>query len=206
MRRAQTAATRERILEAMSSLLGESDSAETLTYRTVAARAEVTEMTVYRHFPTRDALLTGLWAWINARISPEIGMPTSEASLTEQLAPLFTGFDRMPAQIKASVLSPRGREMRAALDAERQRAFLAAIADATRGLDAQRRRRGAAVIQLLHSAYAWLSLREQWGLAGEEAAAAAAWVIRLILADLRKQSRDGAADARDRVSSRSTRR
>ncbi len=173
----------------MSSLLGGSDSAEAITYRAVAEKAGVTEMTVYRHFPTRKELLTGLWGWLNTRISPDIGMPTSEAALTDQLAPLFEGFDRLPAQITASVLSSRGREMREALDAERQRAFLAAVAVAAAGLDAGTKRRAAAVIQLLHSAYAWLSLREQWGLSGKDAATTSAWVIRLILADLRKQSK-----------------
>ncbi len=189
LRRAQAAATRERVLEAMSSLLGESDSAESITYRAVAERAGVTEMTVYRHFPTRQALLTGLWAWLNTRISPDVGMPASEAALTDQLEPLFEGFDRLPAQITASVLSSRGREMRETLDAERQRAFLAAVADAAEGLDDGTKRRAAAAIQLLHSAYAWLSMREQWGLSGKDAANTSAWVIRLILADLRKQSK-----------------
>jgi len=188
LRRAQAAATRERILEATARLLGESDGPEAITYKSVAAAADVTEMTVYRYFPSREALLRGLWEWLNTRIAPGVGMPESEASLTGQLAPLFEGFDRVPAQIRASLLSPHGREMRASLDGERQRAFVAALEDATRGLDERTRRNAAAVVQLLHSAYAWLSMREQWGLDGREAASVAAWVIRLVLADLRKQS------------------
>lgn len=189
LRRAQAEGTRTRIVEAMAGLLTDGDGPEAITYKSVAAAADVTEMTVYRYFPSREALLEGLWSWLNTRIAPGVGMPASEAALTEQLGPLFEGFDRVAPQIRASLFTPQGREMRASLDGERQRAFLAALDDAARGLDARTRRRAAAAIQLLHSAYAWLSMREQWGLDATEAADVSAWVIRLVLADLRKQPR-----------------
>jgi len=51
--------TRDRILAAARKLLAESGPAG-LTYSALAERAEVTRQTLYRHWPTRDALLVDL--------------------------------------------------------------------------------------------------------------------------------------------------
>jgi hypothetical protein len=44
------------------------------------------------------------------------------------------------------------------------------------------------VLQLLHSAHAWMSMREQWGLDGQQAAAATRWAIETLLLHLRRAS------------------
>ena len=53
----------------------------------------------------------------------------------------------------------------------------------TKSLPAERRR-AAALLQLLHSAFAWDSLREQWGMDGSEAGEATLWLIDLIVSHL----------------------
>ena len=53
--------TRRRIVAAAAAMLRES-AAEALTMARVGARAGVTERTVYRHFPSRDALIRAGWA------------------------------------------------------------------------------------------------------------------------------------------------
>jgi len=181
LREAQRGMTRERIQRAAAELL-ESGGADGITYKRVAELAGVTEMTVYRHFPNREDLLRGLWEHINARMAPQIGLPDSAARLFAQHLALFEGFDRIPAQILASLTTPQGREMRAAVDPERRAAFLAIAAEAAPDAQADAHTRLAGVIQLLHSAYAWLSLREQWGMSGAEAADATRWAIETLLA------------------------
>lgn len=185
LRRAQTALTRERICDAAAGLLGEDGDQSAITFRAVAERAAVTEMTVYRHFPNREALLRGIWERINARMGPGIGMPTSVGELRGQHDKLYAGFDRVAPQIIAAIATPQGREMRAALNGERQEAFLAIVADAAPELEGKRKRQVAALLQLLHSAYAWASLREQWDLHGAEAAEATRWLIELILEQIK---------------------
>lgn len=188
LREAQAKLTRARIQEAAASLLDERGAAESITFKAVAERAGVTEMTVYRHFPTRDDLLAGLWRHLNDAMGPGLGMPESVDALLAQHEALFAGFDRIAPQIVASIVTTQGREMRAALNKQRRKAFLAIVEEAAPGLDASRKTAAAAVLQLLHSAYAWDSLREQWGLSGKAAGKATKWAIVALLEDLRRSS------------------
>jgi AcrR family transcriptional regulator len=182
LRQAQAEMTRQRIQRAAASLLENDGDAEGITYKRVAALAEVTEMTVYRHFPTREDLLRGLWEHLNAQMDDRIGLPDSLERLQGQHRVLFEGFDRIPAQILASLTTAQGREMRAAINPQRQAAFLAIARAAAPRADAAAQRRMAGLIQLLHSAYAWLSLREQWDMDGGEAAEATRWAIDTLVA------------------------
>lgn len=185
LRREQAQATRERIRRAAAALLDHEGATGGITFRAVAQRAGVTEMTVYRHFPTREALLRGVWESLNEHMAPTIGMPDSERALLAQHDALFRGFDRIAPQIVASISTPQGREMRSALDAERRRAFLGIVEEAAPQLAKAQRVRAAAVLQLLHSAYAWASLREQWELTGAQAGQATRWAIETLLDNLR---------------------
>lgn len=188
LRAEQTRLTRERIVDALTDLLDEVGGADSITFKAVAARAGVTEMTVYRHFPTRDALLHGLWEGLNRAMGPDLRLPETVAGLREQHLALFRGFDRIPAQILASLTTTQGREMRASLDRRRRKAFLAIVDEHAPGLTGERRRGAAGVLQLLHSAYAWLSLREHWGLSGAAAGRATLRAIDCILRDLKESS------------------
>jgi AcrR family transcriptional regulator len=185
LRQEQAEATRERIVAAMADILAEDGRIEAATNRAVAARAGVTEITVYRHFPNREALLRGLWEHLNRRNGATIGMPQSEAEIVGKVGALFATFDAAPAHILASLTTEHGREMRSSLDELRRTAFLDALEDAAKALAPEDRAKAAGVIQLLYSAYAWLSLREQWGLVGQDAADAAGWAIETLIADLR---------------------
>lgn len=185
LRQEQAEATRERIIEAMADILAEDGRIETATNRAVAARAGVTDVTVYRHFPSRDLLLRGLWEHLNRRNGANVGMPLSEAEILEKVGPLYATFDAAPAHIIASITTETGREMRGSLNVLRREAFLDALAEATADLPPAEKAKAAGVIQLLYSAYGWLSLREQWDISGQDAADAAGWAIETLLADLR---------------------
>jgi len=160
---------------------------EAITFRQVAHLAGMTEMTVYRHFPTRDALLHALWEQVNAQMGQGIGMPHSAAELLGQHGALFAGFDAVAPTIVASIGTKQGRDMRASLNAERHEAFEGIVAELAPALPDAERRRAAALLQLLHSAYAWDSLREQWGMDGAEAGEATRWLIELLLENLRRK-------------------
>lgn len=187
LREEQAAKTRERIEQAAAALIQSTRNPEAITFKAVAERAGVTEMTVYRHFPTRDDLLRGLWRQLNARMGAGIGMPGSIEALLTQHAPLFAGFDEVAPQIMASITTAPGREMRAALNDKRRRSFRAIVDEAAPDLAPAERTRAAAIVQLLHSAHAWMSLRDQWGMDGREAGAATRWAIDVLLQHLRKK-------------------
>ncbi len=59
----QKQATQDQIMHAVARKL-ESGLLEDLSFAEIAADAEVGERTVYRHFPTKEALLGAFWAWL----------------------------------------------------------------------------------------------------------------------------------------------
>lgn len=183
LRQSQAEATRERILAAMAELY-ERDG-EAATVRAVAERAGVREITVYRHFPNRDELMKGLWAWLNRKHGVTVGMPETAEQLVAQIAPLFATFGAAPAHVAASLRSPEGQKVRNSLNAERAEAFLAILEDVAPDLAPNERRKAASVLQLLYSAHTWISMREQWGLDDAAAAEAAGWAAEHLIADLR---------------------
>jgi AcrR family transcriptional regulator len=186
LRRDQAEATRERILAAMASLVEEGGGQEP-TNRAVAERAQVTEVTVYRHFPSRELLLKGLWEHLNREQGVRVGMPESPDELLAKIGPLLASFDAAPAQIVARVTTAQGRAARASLDPERREAFEGVVARAAPKLTEVDRDKAAAVLQLLYSAYSWLSLREQWDLKGQPAADAVGWAAEVLLDDLKSR-------------------
>lgn len=188
-RQLQAGRTRRGIQQALADLLAAGGRAEDITFKRVAQRAGVTEMTVYRHFPDRNALLTGLWQHLNDRMGEGLTLPTTLATLRAQHEALYQGFDRIPTLIAASLATEQGREMRKSLHAARQAAFLGIAKAAAPRRGARRQRQLAALLQLLHGAHAWMSLREQWDMDGAEAAATTRWAIDTLLGAAAREGR-----------------
>lgn len=180
LRRRQQAATRDTILEAASAIV-EERGLDGLSYAAVAARAGVQERTIYRHFPTRADLLDSFWAWVN-REAGIAGFPRDEGELRRLPPEVYEGFDRRAGMMAALVYSEAGRGFRLRVNAERQTAYRAALADRLRGLDPAVADRVCAVMQLLYSATAWATMRDFWQLDGRAAGETVAWAIECLLA------------------------
>jgi len=81
LRDRQKAATREQILRAVARQL-EAGALEDLSFAEVAAEAGLGERTVYRHFPTKEALLGAFWAWLQAQaLSPSKPAPARRETI-----------------------------------------------------------------------------------------------------------------------------
>jgi len=158
---------RRRVLDGVLEVL---QSGEALTYSAVAQAAGVAERTLYRHFPTREALLAAVFEWANERIGFRGVFPADEAELTSLARRAFPGFDALAPVIEELLLTPEGRRARLASKPERQRAALALVRHEAPGLDRSSERHIAAVLQLLTSAATWQSLRDYWDMDGEQAA------------------------------------
>lgn len=184
----KTTRTRERVVLAAAELFQAEKTLEHVTYTAVAERAGVAEMTVFRHFPRRELLLRALWDHLDRSFDSANGIPDSELALLEQQSALYRAFDKIPSQILASIGTTAGRAARAASNAEIRQAFLAVVDEVAPALPAAERMRAAAILQLLHSPYAWASLREQWGLSGDAAGKASLYVIELLMNELKRRS------------------
>ena len=179
---------RRRMLDGVADVLRRGDA---LTYSAVAQAAGVAERTLYRHFPTREALLNAVFEWANERIGFSGAYPTDEAELTALARRAFPGFDALAPVIEELLLTPEGRQARLASKPERQRAALALVRHEAPGLDRSSERQTAAVLQLLTSAATWQSLRDYWDMDGEQAAETAALAIELVLSGARTRAKAG---------------
>lgn len=171
--------TRTRILDAAIAELGVNDL-DGLTMGSVAERAGVTERTVFRHFPSRDALIQAVWPRMQIRVRSH-GFPHTVDELLATPPHLFPEFDKQENLVRASAFSPAGREVRRAANPQRQQAMRACVLDAFPGLAEPELTRLAAILQLIDSAYAWAVMKEHWDLSGEEAGQAASEALAVLL-------------------------
>lgn len=174
------AATIDIILSAVGQCLSDTVLSD-LTFAQVALHAQMGERTIYRHFPTKEALLNAWWV----RHKEEIGQPEFPDTPDAIIAFPRRAFPLMDEQaqiMRGAVLSPQGRAMTLAQNQARQDAMLAIVAQAAPSLSSHDRIALAAVLQLLQSATAWLTMRDYWALSGQQSGAAASQAIKTLLA------------------------
>ena len=185
LRAEQMEQTRRRILEATAEVLAD-EEVEEVTVPLVALRARVSVRTVYRHFPTKEALFDAFGEWAGEHLRLVILSYPETLDGVRGMAPaLYRMYDEHAPLIRA-LLSKRGQEIRARTRRRRVRTFEKAMQEVTDGLDPEECRRALAVVYLLVSAPAWQAMRDQWDLQGEEAGKAAAWAVRVLTDELRR--------------------
>ncbi len=185
LRADQQEATRERLLQAVRDEL-EQVLPEQLSFAAVAARAKVSERTVYRHFETKEAMMDAFWTWY---IAGPFGVPTDEAvplaELPQYTRDLYAAYQRNEGVSRALVSSHVGREVRDRSRRRRRKMFEHTLEPVIAKLGDDDRRRVVATFQMLHSITTWHTLRERQ-LSGDEAADVVAWLGRLVIDELRK--------------------
>ena len=187
LRERQKSATAQLILEAVSRCL--KDTALTdLTFTRVATEANIAERTIYRHFPTKEALLDAWWKSHQVAIGQGAYPDTAEA-LIAAAPKVFPKFDEQAELIRGAVLSAQGNAIVMRANRERVSAFRRAVRDAVGDLPEREFTRLCAVIQALYSATGWLDMREVWGLSGEESGRAVSEAIAALLEHARRRSR-----------------
>jgi AcrR family transcriptional regulator len=185
LRDRQVAQTRTFILDAVTALLGDR-RADEVTTRDIAAAAGVSERTVYRHFSDRDALLEGL----SQRLSRLDGVkPSFEMGGLDDIAPtcrrLMGVLDEHYVTARAEAVFNADPRRFAADTQANTRDLRDQLAKGLPELGERERLRIAAVIRCLASTQAWLRMREEFGVPGIESGPVVAWVIDLIIRELR---------------------
>jgi AcrR family transcriptional regulator len=178
LQEARVALVRDRVLEGVAEVLAAGDD---LTFTRVAVAAGVPERTVYRHFPTRQALLTAVYDWVNQRAGNDTDRPTTATEAGEMVRRAFPMFDEVAPVVRELLVAREGLPARLADNDRRRRATLELVRHHVVDADPTTVRRLAAVVQLLTSAGAWQSMRDYWELDGVEAAEASALAIDLLL-------------------------
>ena len=185
LRAEQIEQTRRRILEAMADVLAD-EAVDEVTVPIVAMRARVSVRTVYRHFPTKEGLFDAFAEWTEEHLRLVLHSYPETLEGVRELAPaLYRMYDERAPLLRA-LLSKRGQEIRARTRRRRLKAFERAMREVTEGLEPAERRRALAVVYLLVSAPAWQAMCDQWNLDGAEAGRAAAWAVRVLTDELRR--------------------
>ena len=173
-RAAQKAATRRRIVDAVTALVADEHPAA-VSVPAVAARAGVGVATVYRYFPTKEALLDA--AAYGAVSTGAGGLPRSFAELGGSLRAAWAELaDQLPL-VRNQLASPLGRELRRRRW-EAKRAAMVELAAAD-GIDPRspEGRRLLAVADVLTSSTALLELHDKAGVEVDDAAEWCAWAV-----------------------------
>jgi AcrR family transcriptional regulator len=175
------ALTQARVMRGVAAII---EAGGDLTFKALSQASGVPERTLYRHYPTREAVLAAFWSWLNARL----GMPPPPASaeaLVASVPALFAAFEADERLVRAMLHDPQGRATRHAQAEARRARLLDALAEVLAPLDETGRRRLLASVQALASAATWESMKDNWGLSTEEAGDAAQWAIAALVAQAR---------------------
>lgn len=178
--------TRDLIIEALAAVVLDQGKVD-FSVQDVADRAGVSHRTVYRHFPTRDALITGLAKWAEARIIAMGAMALPEHP--DQVVPLvrrkFTVLEEMAPIVVPALLLDEAKLALSRQSAKSIRAVRSALGDITSHLDTGQTDAVVAVIHQLGSSRMWLALREEQEVDGAQPAAAVAWALETLIGELR---------------------
>lgn len=187
LRDEQVERTRERILEAAVGLLAEGAVVD-LTIPLVAERAGVAVRTVYRYFPTKEALVEAIALRVDGSVGPQPFLMVGGD--IRALAPkLFAHFDQNLDLLRAGRQSGIGRTVFAATRRSRIASAEQVLAPLLEGATDAERRSALAIVYGLHSSATYLYYRDILGLSAEETLRAISWTLDLVLSDLEKAAR-----------------
>lgn len=197
LREAQAEQTRDRILDALAEMVAE-DGFDGIVVKDLAARAGMSERTVYRHYPDRDALHDALAARVVEQagwdVHPLAGSIDELPALVEET---YRSFDEIPVPVTVAARLNSVRS-RVSSDTHQRRADMRAfVVRELPDLDDDVIDDLVAVLQVLGSSRTWLRLREEHGRDGTSSGALVRWLLTLALEDLRAGGgpRRGAAGA-----------
>lgn len=177
LREEHAAATRDRLLTSAHALLRTVRPVD-LSYNQLAAEAEVSVRTVYRHFPTSDDLFRALSdRLLGQLLGPGVGPrdPLDLRGGKALLARQFALMEADPALFRVFFAVPT--RSRTGGNEPVERMFSPHVAH----LGPRERAMVLAMIDLVASPYAWDVLHANWGLPAGDATQASLFAIRAVL-------------------------
>jgi AcrR family transcriptional regulator len=181
LRERQARQTRDEILDALTVLL-EDRSPDEITTKELADAAEVSERTVYRHFPDRAALVDALVErFAAASGGPDPGFPSSFEGVKAWAVELMRLLEAQPVVAQAEALLNADPRRYSDSTRAHTRQLHAMVEMTLPELDGDQRAAVTAVLRVLASAQTWLRLREEFGLGGDTSGPIIAWAIDAIV-------------------------
>ena len=186
LRDSQVQRTRDLILDALTELLSEQPSDQVST-REIAERAGVSQPTVYRHYPDRQALLEGLADRVTLRWDASTGgrrwrsLDDLAASAVEGLA--ITEAHAVEA-IAEAVLNADPRRLSRA-SRERSEELRQLVVESFPEYSEREHLRITALLRIIYSVQSWLRMREEFGIPGTESGPVLSWALQTLVDEIR---------------------
>lgn len=158
--------------------------ADELSLREVARAAGVSAPTAYRHFATKEALLDAMIAFIDQRMH----IPTKIDTVEDFIGALPTIHQSFAdnRRFMRAYLRARAADLRLAGRKNRAQRVANAVNRSLPKLTETEQRALAPLLQVFSSSSVWDLWSEQWGLEGERAGRVAAWAVKALYAELRR--------------------
>jgi AcrR family transcriptional regulator len=186
LREKRAAQTRDRITKALSELIAK-HTMDDLSVPKLAELAGVSEPTVYRYFPNRQALLDALDEAILKEF-PRPPMPETLGELPDFIEKLFILFDEDRELILSFFKTVDSRETRKGLRRKRLELLRKQVDTEFPALCDQERKEIFGVMQLLASGEGWRAMAEFADMDGAQSGKATAWALRALIADARAKN------------------
>lgn len=180
--------TRATILQALAEIVSQGD-VHAFTVQQVAQRAGVSHRTVYRHFPTREALLVALAEWLDEELGRRGTpiLPRSLEELPDAAQRVFALFDDYAPLVRALAATYAATGIRPPTRERRTRAFRDIVDRALPNVPDDERRAFFAVTRVLMNSQAWQVFHDQLGMSGEESGRAVAWAMGVLARELEQR-------------------
>lgn len=183
--------TRGVILRALADIVSEGD-VHSFTVQQVADRAGVAHRTVYRHFPSREALLEALAEWLDAELGSR-GTPVMPRSLDElprAAEIVFELFDEYDAIVRALAITYAATGIRPRTRSARTEAFRSVIEAGLPHLSDEERHRFFVVSRALMNSQTWQFFHDHLGMDGAASGSAVSWAIRTLATELGRRDEE----------------
>jgi AcrR family transcriptional regulator len=154
----------------------------------LAKSAGVSRRTLYRLFPTREALLAAAGERFagTVGIAEEIGGPDELSATFREGSRLM---ERRADLARALYRTTTGRAIRAGQRSRRIEVIERALRPLTAKLGADEAKRVAAVIAFLISSNTWITIQDESGLDGDQIRLGVSWAIDVLVDDLKRRTR-----------------
>jgi AcrR family transcriptional regulator len=192
LREAQVRLTREKILEALEALLDEG-TIDDLSVPAIAERSGVSVATIYRHFPNRESLITGITKWLEEKAGHPAA-PLTLDDLAEGMPDRFRFFTTHADAIRLGKQLQSWKPIREYGQVERDREVTAVLAPLTDHLDPARARALHGVFRVLFGFDLYMVLADRFDTDGEAMSEAVGFVARAAIAELERQRQQGQND------------
>ncbi|HEX6536764.1 MAG TPA: helix-turn-helix domain-containing protein [Gemmatimonadaceae bacterium] len=187
LRTRQAAVARNAILNALVRHL-EAGDADDIPMEELAREAGVSRRTLYRYFPSRSDLLAAAGDWIRAE-ALQLPIDIGDEGIAASFRSAAARMQQRPRLARALLRTQAGRAARSSARAARVKAIRKAVRREVPGLSQREVERAAAVLALLCSSNAWITIQDESGLDASSAQAAVVWAIDALLARLRDGGR-----------------